>query len=123
VTAAELIPKLEARRTEYLEWLEKKITAQNEAFGLTQAIIENYKPIRRPKGEEYERHTPYYRWSDAIWCGDISVCWPEEFLGEQADFEEDNFASHEAWQVLCNDLFDIAFRKLMPKEFHEILEG
>lgn len=127
LTQTEALEELEARRDEYLTWLEFKIRAHDKAYR-ARDLAHKVKPIRHPKGQEFPHHDRRYMWTDAIWCGDISVLWPEEFLCCESllpreEDEEAWYKMNEAWQETCNELFDIAWRKVMPKSYHDILEG
>jgi hypothetical protein len=128
LTLVDALREIEERRDEYLKWLEFKIRAHDAAYRASDLAYKT-QPMRHPKGQSFPHHDRKYLWNDAIWCQDITTTWPEEFLciesllppteGDDTEW----YKLNEAWQETCNELFDIAWRKVMPKSYHSILEG
>lgn len=115
------------RRAEYVEWLKKWILKEHEGFLKRAKLLEGQKKLRR-KDVQGELD---WLWSDLIWCGDVTVgtC-PEEFFGldypglYDAEDKEQKYAMYsQHLSEEFNEDFDKAFRAVMPKELHHVLEG
>ncbi len=51
------------------KWIEKQDQHYREIE--QEGIARRTKPIRHPKGQEHDRHSREFLWSDALWCQDV----------------------------------------------------
>jgi hypothetical protein len=122
--------RLEPRQAEYRAWLAKWITKRDARYNLVVPLLKGTEPLRHPKGMKSKAHSRKHLWADAVWCGDVTTsdC-PEEFFGEAwtewtRPFDDEMKSMfYEAAQEWLNEQFDFAFRKVMPRSLHEVLEG
>jgi hypothetical protein len=103
---------MKAREQEYRVALREKIRTTHAGFLKTATLAGDKKPLRHPKHGE-ERHTVRHLWSDALWCGDISIEWPMEFFEvDLSDMEMAEKYFMDDHQEYWNNIFDEEYRTL-----------
>lgn len=58
------------REDAYRAALRKWLQENDARFRDAEARASHVTPLRRPRGDEFERHTRRYFWTDALWCQD-----------------------------------------------------
>lgn len=106
------LTEMKNREVEYVATLTARILERDAVYRKHEkTAAARSRPLRG--GGEW--HTREWFWRDALWCGDVSLLWPEEFFETTLDLGrevEDYF----------NDIFDRVFRTVMPKELWPVLE-
>lgn len=114
------INDVKAKRAEYLEFLKQAIVRDDARFVKNTTALPAQEMPRHPQGETVWTDDREGWWLDHLWCGDATITtYPEEFFGEEyayEGFEEEGFD----W---LNEVFDEAWRAVMPADMHHIIEG
>jgi hypothetical protein len=60
------------REPEYRAALAEHLRVTDTGFAVTENLAHNVQPLRRPNGQNYEKHTRKYLWGDYWWCQDMA---------------------------------------------------
>ena len=115
----------ESQKQEYIELLKLWIIKQNAVYvkdvEFWRKRGRSPKHFRHPNIQPDVVHDIEWHWREALWCQDIATttC-PEEFFQDAYEWGD---SDDEEVQQLLNACFDEAFRAVMPKNLHCVLEG
>ena len=105
------------------KWIEKR-DSEFRTLEKTQ-VAQQSKPIRHPKGEEHQRGSREFFWSDAIWCGDQSLDSLEEFFElspDENDEIQEGTGDEDSVADWAMKIFNEEFVQVCPDLAH-VLEG
>lgn len=117
-----LFASMKAREKEFREATKRWILNRDAGYkrNAQTEFAKKNKPIRHPKGKEYDQATYEYFWEDGLFCGTDGTDPLEEFF-EISLLEIGEIGGEvETWGAT---IFNECFREVMPPEMHHVLEG